>query len=177
MKQSNFSAVIDSPIGRLAIIVRHEKLTGIRFLDRRTGLAKPDGEMAARVVSQIQAYFADPDAGFDLICNMQGTDFQKKIWCRLTKLKQGQTLFYGEVAHELGTSPRAVGNACRANPIPIVVPCHRILSKTGIGGYDGDRETGKVNIKHWLLVHEGVDLGSSVNRIDKSLPSVMPSSG
>lgn len=177
MKQSNFSAVIDSPIGRLAIIVQHEKLTGIRFLDRRTGLVKPDGEMAVRVVNQIQAYFADPDAGFDLICNVQGTDFQKKIWCRLAKLKQGQTLFYGEIARELGTSPRAVGNACRANPIPIVVPCHRILSKTGIGGYDGDREAGKVNIKHWLLVHEGVNLGSSVDRIDKSLPSVMPPSG
>ena len=155
MKLSKPDAVINSPIGRLGIVVEDERLAAIRFLDRRAALVPPDGEMAARVVQQIQGYFNDANFRFDLVCKLQGTDFQKSIWSRLAKLKQGQTVFYGDIARELGTSPRAVGNACRANPIPIVVPCHRVLSKAGIGGYDGDWETGKVSIKHWLLAHEG----------------------
>ena len=65
-------------------------------------------------------------------------------------------LTYGEMAKKLDSSPRAVGNACRANPLPIIIPCHRVVSQSGIGGYGGHTEGEVLAIKEWLLHHEGV---------------------
>ena len=74
-----------------------------------------------------------------------------------TTIPPGKVMTYGEVARQLDSSPRAVGNACRANPLPIIIPCHRIVGQTGTGGYGGFRTGKVVEIKHWLLHHEGVD--------------------
>jgi methylated-DNA-[protein]-cysteine S-methyltransferase len=65
---------------------------------------------------------------------------------------------YGELARQLNTSARAVGNACRANPIPLVIPCHRVVSKSDIGGFSGSRNGAPVKSKTWLLGHEGISV-------------------
>ena len=84
----------------------------------------------------------------------QGTAFQRKVWYTLRQIPIGQTKTYGELAKELNTSPRALANACRKNPFPLIIPCHRVLAKTGIGGYAGE-VTGKlIDIKTTLLQHE-----------------------
>lgn len=83
-----------------------------------------------------------------------GTPFQQRVWRALADIPPGQTRTYGELATQLGTAPRAVGGALRANPIPIIIPCHRILAAQGLGGYAGASEEGRRR-KAWLLAHEG----------------------
>jgi methylated-DNA-[protein]-cysteine S-methyltransferase len=85
-----------------------------------------------------------------------GTPFQRRVWEAMRAIPPGRTRTYGDLAAELGTSPRAIGGACRANPCPIVVPCHRVVGATGLGGFAGDTSGHKVEVKRWLLRHEGV---------------------
>ena len=84
----------------------------------------------------------------------KGTPFQRKVWRHLQTIPMGTTQSYGEVANALNSSARAVGNACRANPFLLVVPCHRVVKKTGIGGFGGKIDGEAVAIKQWLLAHE-----------------------
>ena len=76
------------------------------------------------------------------------------MWRELKNIPSGKVVSYGELAKRLGTSARAVGNACRKNPVPVVIPCHRVVSATGIGGYAGDTSGDLLKIKSWLLQHE-----------------------
>ena len=86
---------------------------------------------------------------------MRGTPFQRRVWQALRGIPSGSTCSYGELAHELGSSARAVGGACRRNPIPIVVPCHRVAAAAGgVGGFMGQRDGEALTIKQWLLDHE-----------------------
>ncbi|MCU7939685.1 MAG: methylated-DNA--[protein]-cysteine S-methyltransferase [gamma proteobacterium symbiont of Bathyaustriella thionipta] len=91
---------------------------------------------------------------------LSGTEFQQKVWTTLLEIPVGEVRTYGGIAKELNSSARAVGNACRQNLFPVIVPCHRVVSASGIGGYAGDtldRQHGQINflnIKQWLLAHE-----------------------
>jgi len=84
----------------------------------------------------------------------QGTAFQQKVWGALLDIPSGTTMTYGELAKELQSSARAVGQACKNNPTPIIIPCHRVVSKQGKGGYLGQTEGKLAYIKTWLLQHE-----------------------
>ncbi|MDX2507460.1 MAG: methylated-DNA--[protein]-cysteine S-methyltransferase [Gammaproteobacteria bacterium] len=144
--------------------------TGPDILERKTTIAESGSfpgtvsEQAAfssKITQQINAYFLNSKYRFSLPCKLQlGTQFQQKVWQALLQIPSGQVKTYGELAKELNTSPRAVGNACRHNPFPLVVPCHRVVSASGVGGYAGDTLTtqkGAINylqIKQWLLIHE-----------------------
>jgi len=101
---------------------------------------------------QLDAYFARRLKAFDLPLRMIGTEFQKRVWARMVKIPYGETVSYGLVARELASGPRAVGTACGRNPVPIIVPCHRILATNGIGGFSGG--TG-LDTKRALLRLEG----------------------
>ena len=87
---------------------------------------------------------------------LDGTPFQRRVWQVLQKIPSGSTMTYGEVAQQIGSGARAVGNACRANPCPLIVPCHRVVGVDGLGGFSGERGGEKLEIKRWLLQHEGV---------------------
>ena len=115
-------------------------------------------EQAENIQQQLNDYFstATPISSVNLLPN--GTPFQKSVWKELCKIPLGETRTYGDIAKSLNSSPRAVGNACRKNPIAIIVPCHRVVSATGIGGYAGQTEGKQLTIKRWLLMHEGVNL-------------------
>jgi len=106
---------------------------------------------------QLRAYVKQANFKFDLPLAMQGTDFQQAVWRQLQAIPWGETLTYGDVAEQLNSSPRAVGNACRRTPVPLIVPCHRVVAKTGIGGFAGDTEGGFLPIKVQLLRHEGLE--------------------
>ena len=88
---------------------------------------------------------------------LSGTDFQRRVWQALSDIQPGAPLTYGQLAEKLGTAPRAVGGACGANPIPVIVPCHRVVSASGLGGFMRTRYLGPLNIKSWLLAHERAD--------------------
>ena len=85
---------------------------------------------------------------------LNGTAFQRRVWQALCKIPAGAPLTYGQLAQKLGTAPRPIGGACGANPIPIIVPCHRVVSASGLGGFMRTRYLGSLNVKSWLLAHE-----------------------
>jgi len=147
--------VMDSPVGRLRISTREGCLVGLDYGVRAGKQGAGSDPLHKFIEKQILAYFADPLAGFSVPLELQGTPFQQKVWRALLKIPVGKTLSYGELAGKLHTSARAVGNACRANPIPLIVPCHRIVASNGIGGFSGVTRGGPIARKRWLLQHEG----------------------
>jgi methylated-DNA-[protein]-cysteine S-methyltransferase len=149
--------LIDSPVGRLALEADGEVLTGVRWATsgEREPRAKPTGVLkeAAR---QLDRYFARKLQRFDLPLAGRGTDFQKRVWKMMCNIPYGETATYGGMAMALGSGPRAVGTACGRNPIPIIVPCHRVL---GSGGREGGFSGGQgLPTKRRLLALEGVVL-------------------
>jgi methylated-DNA-[protein]-cysteine S-methyltransferase len=147
------TGILNTPIGPLAVRWEEQTLTGVE-LEPAPGMAA-DADTPAAVRDQLAAYFADGAAGFDLPLSLGGTPFQQRVWAALRAIPAGSTRTYGELAQELGTGPRAVGGACRANPCPIVVPCHRVVAAGGLGGFAGDTSGRRLAIKRWLLQHEG----------------------
>lgn len=159
MPAHNCTAIIRLPFGVIGIHEENNVLTGIDFLPDITTEKEPETELAARVAAQLQDYASNPLAfNFDLPVKIQGTAFQQKVWRALKKIPAGEVISYGELARKLNTGARAVGNACRRNPVPLVVPCHRVVSSNGIGGFAGDRHAGWTRIKRWLLKHEGYSI-------------------
>ncbi|SDW37639.1 methylated-DNA--[protein]-cysteine S-methyltransferase [Thiocapsa roseopersicina] len=146
--------LIETPIGSIAIHWVGETLTGVD-LDPPTASADAGSEtMPSAIRQQLTAYFEQTSAGFDLPVELVGTDFQQRVWAELRRIPSGETRTYGEIARQLGSAPRAVGQACRANPCPIVVPCHRVVAVNGLGGFSGDTSGRKLDVKRWLLAHE-----------------------
>jgi len=147
--------VMNSPVGKLYIETEGEYLIGLEYHSKRALTTGPVSKTAKKVKKQIEAYFSSADHNFELPIKLNGTDFQKKVWAAMRKIPAGKACTYGEISDALKSSPRAVGNACRANPIPLVVPCHRIVAKSGIGGFGGQTKGRNINCKTWLLKHEG----------------------
>ena len=155
MQASNlYQAKIKAPFGVLGICCHDEWLTGIEFLPKDASLQAPTSLFAQSVCAQLASYFDNPDFSFSLPLKPNGTNHQNKVWQLMCAIPCGQTRQYGELAREIASSPRAVGQACGANPIPIVIPCHRVVSKTGMGGFAHHRDGYELEIKRWLLAHE-----------------------
>jgi methylated-DNA-[protein]-cysteine S-methyltransferase len=153
-----YSAVIKAPFkgafNRLGISTENEKLTGIDYLPASSKLLSASDEITNQVVAELQLYFTDSSHRFTLPIALKGTDFQQRVWRRLSMIATGKCVTYGDLAKSLSSSARAVGGACRSNPIPIIVPCHRVISANGQGGYCGELGGDKLKIKEWLLAHE-----------------------
>ncbi|WP_273543997.1 methylated-DNA--[protein]-cysteine S-methyltransferase [Nocardioides panacisoli] len=142
--------VIDSPIGPLRIVERHGAITAIEFSPFRDGDGRPRGArddahpVLAEAAKQLTEYFDRERRTFDLPLAPDGSDFQRAVWEQLTAIDYGETASYGEIAGRLGktnAASRAVGVANGANPIPIVVPCHRVIGANGtLTGYAGGVE-------------------------------------
>jgi len=132
-------------------------LCGIDFLLGQTVTQVPHTALAENVVYQLQRYLDDPQWSFDVPLHVQGTTFQRRLWLTLCDVPSGNTATYGQLVKRLGMKggAQAVGQACRRNPVPIVVPCHRILSQSGMGGYAGETTGEKLRLKQALLKHEG----------------------
>lgn len=127
----------------------------IAALDWGAGPEAAPTALLRRARAEVEAYFAGDRESFNLPLSPQGTAFQRRVWRALSGIPKGRVLTYGELAARLASSPRAVGGACGANPIPIIVPCHRVLARDGLGGYSG---AGGLATKSWLLAFEGVTL-------------------
>jgi methylated-DNA-[protein]-cysteine S-methyltransferase len=147
-------ATINAPFGQLKLIAENDVLTGIEFLLERHTLKKPVSPLLKETETQLAAYFKNPRHRFELPMKLNGTPFQQQVWKALRKIPAGAPLTYGQLAQKLGTAPRPIGGACGANPIPIIVPCHRVVSASGLGGFMRTRYLGSLNIKSWLLAHE-----------------------
>jgi methylated-DNA-[protein]-cysteine S-methyltransferase len=151
----HLSAVMDSPLGRIALYASGGRLRRIEYGVETPDDAAPAEVSAGEVLRQLRRYFRDARFPLDLPVDTAGTPFQRRVWNALRAIPSGETRTYGELAAELGTSARAVGNACRANPVPIVVPCHRVVAADGLGGFSGATAGPRLAAKRWLLAHEG----------------------
>jgi methylated-DNA-[protein]-cysteine S-methyltransferase len=150
------SSVVLTPIGLIAILTKNDKLIRVQFDARPFPHAVILTPLNERLMKDMETYFVEPNHQFEVEMDLQGTPFQKRVWEAISKIPPGTTLTYGQLAAQCGSSPRAVGNACRANPVPVIVPCHRVIAKDHIGGYVGHMNGEALDIKKWLLEHESI---------------------
>jgi methylated-DNA-[protein]-cysteine S-methyltransferase len=148
---------LETPIGRLLLAADDVGLRYVEFERRGQGeRIGPDWQRSRRhlddAIEQLEAYFAGALHLFDLPLAAEGTDFRKNVWDELVQIPYGETISYGELARRIGdpSASRAVGAANGANPLPIIVPCHRVIGANGkLTGFGGGLPT-----KQWLLAHE-----------------------
>lgn len=141
-----------SPIGPLEIKTRNRAVCSIRFLNEPAD-DKEYLPLSSNIRKQLDGYFNHQITSFDLSLAPEGTSFQKKVWQALQNIPYGATITYGELSKQIGDTKavRAVGRANGQNPIPIIIPCHRVIGKNRkLTGYAGGIER-----KKWLLRHEG----------------------
>ncbi|HHJ14433.1 MAG TPA: MGMT family protein [Gammaproteobacteria bacterium] len=159
MRPAN-DCVFDHPLaGRLGIVLAGAAICRVYFLDARTPLRSPTSAAARRARRALQAVLDDPHARPEVELQLNGTAFQRRVWAELQRIPPGRVCTYGELAQRLGSGARAVGNACRRNPVPLLVPCHRVVPVRGIGGFAGARGGRWVALKRSLLAREGVEIG------------------
>ena len=147
------SIMLDTPIGRLGITERDGKIVRVAWVasaeESPQGAPTPLLNEAKR---QMAAYFAGELEEFDLPLDPGGNALEREVFDAMSAIPYGHTRTYGDIARDLGTYGQPVGQACGANPIPVIIPCHRVLSATGLGGYSG---AGGVETKIALLKLEG----------------------
>ena len=143
------SLSISSPVGELTIEEEDDAIVAISW--GKGGLSN-GGPLLGEAARQLAAYFAGRLTDFDLPLAPAGSRFEQRVWAAMQTIPYGETRYYGDLAEAVGSAPRAVGRACGKNPIPIVIPCHRVLAKGGLGGYSGE---GGLVTKERLLTLEG----------------------
>jgi methylated-DNA-[protein]-cysteine S-methyltransferase len=138
---------VDSPIGTLLLRGDERSVSQIFLPSERPHARRSTGAVPnalTRVARQLDEYFAGSRRAFSLDFELEGTDFQRRVWMALADIPYGETVSYGELAREVGhpNAYRAVGSANGANPLPIVLPCHRVIASDGsLGGYGGGLPT------------------------------------
>lgn len=156
-----FSAKLRTPFAVLGIRTDGHAITGIEYLpmtERASASADPVARLAVR---ELERYLADPHHRFTLPLAPRGTAFQRRVWEAITAIPIGESRTYGEIARAVRSAPRAVGQACGANPIALVVPCHRVVGSQGaLGGFMNAADGDPLAIKRWLLRHEGYRFGA-----------------
>ena len=142
-------AGVDTALGRLGIRTDGDVITG---LDWQSDAPPPATPLEIEAARQLHAYFNGDLTTFNLPLAPASGDFQQRVQTAMQHIPYGRTRTYGDLAKALGTPPQPIGQACGANPIPIIIPCHRVLGTNGVGGFSG---WGGVETKIWLLRHEG----------------------
>jgi len=156
---------IASPVGHLTITERDGAIVA---LDWGAATATDSSDLLLTAAQQLDAYFYCELRTFDLPLAPAGSPFQQAVWREMLAIPRGSTRSYGELAARLDAVARAVGGACGSNPIPIIIPCHRVLAAHGrMGGYSG---RGGVVTKRFLLEHEGARLPPETAELPLDLP-------
>lgn len=172
MPKPTYSSTVSSPLGSLTVTATETAIVKLDWGSR--GASRPSfaadetpataANLLAEAARQLEIYFRDGKFQFNLPLEPAGTDFQRAVWDFMLAIPAGRTRSYGEAASAVTSvsaanaetntpNARAVGSACGANPIPVIIPCHRILAAGGdAGGYSGK---GGLETKRWLLRHEG----------------------
>lgn len=143
-------SIFNTPVGNLEVAHDEHFIFNASFTDKSGAPAQ--NQLAHLIASELKAYFDNPHHRFQLPLKPQGSLFQQKVWNTLLVIPVGRTVTYGELATKLQSSPRAVGQACKCNPLALFVPCHRVVGKHDLGGYMGNPNA--ISYKKNLLAHE-----------------------
>ena len=139
---------IDTPLGPMTVTASGGAVTALRWGNG----ARDADPLLDEAETQLTAYFSGRRRGFDLPLQVRASPLVQQVCAEMRAIPYGETSTYGTIARTLGTPAQAIGQACGANPIPILIPCHRVLAANGLGGFSGG---GGVESKVWLLRHEG----------------------
>lgn len=151
---TGYDAIIALPFGPFGIRMAGTEIRELVFLPPDTPLLEPASAAARRAADAVRAWVDDPSAPLQVELARCGTDFQQRVWAQIRSIPPGSTQTYGELAARLGSAARAVGQACANNPFPLIVPCHRVTSAHGLGGFAHARDGWLLAVKRWLLAHE-----------------------
>jgi len=149
-----YDAILDAPPCRLGAVFTGDALIRLDFLPANTPASGKHDIRVRHLAEELDAYWRNPAHEFDLLYVPAGTPFQLHVWRALMAIPPGQPTTYGTLAKRLGTAARAVGQACGANPLPILIPCHRVLAANGLGGFMHASRGAPLDVKTWLLAHE-----------------------
>lgn len=153
---AQYHAVMVAPFGAIGIRADERAVTGIHLLSgAHQAIAPRKNSIAHLACVQLMHYLDNPAYTFDLPVRLVGSKHQLDVWKAMRSIPSGETRTYGELAHDIHSNARAVGTACGRNPVPIVVPCHRVVAANGLGGFMGGKASDPLAIKRWLLAHEG----------------------
>jgi len=140
---------LHTPLGLMRITASNGAITAIDWTDSPAEDSSPELDEACR---QLTAYFNGHLTEFDLPLRVEASEFQQKVCAAIAAIPFGHTRTYGDIARDLGAPAQAVGTGCGGNPIPVIIPCHRVLGASSLGGFSA---RGGVESKVWLLRHEG----------------------
>lgn len=150
-------AIVSAPFGCVSLEADDERLLDIALHMENFDLIAPTTPLLREASQQLEAYFQDPRQAFSLSLPLVGTAYQREVWQALCSIPPGIVQSYGQIAKALASAPRAVAGACRANHFPLVIPCHRVVASHGLGGYCGAATGPYLDLKRWLLTHEGYE--------------------
>jgi len=154
-----FSAIVPAPFGAVGIRTAAGVLLEMVYLPKHFSEKEPTDALADNVAGQVQHYLAQADFRFKLPLPLIGSDFQRRVWAAIASIPRGEVRTYGQIAKQIKSAPRAVGQACGANWFPLIIPCHRVTAAGGLGGFahQDDEQGFHLGVKRWLLAHEGVN--------------------
>ena len=156
-----YAAKVRTPFAVLGLGTNGSALTRLTYLPLTEIATAPTNRVAEEAARQLERYLSDPGYRFTVALAPAGTSFQQRFWAALSAIPRGQLRTYGDVARVVRTAPRAVGQACGANRIALIIPCHRVVGAQGLlGGFMHAADGDPVAIKRWLLAHEGHRFGA-----------------
>jgi methylated-DNA-[protein]-cysteine S-methyltransferase len=155
-----WSATLRAPFATLGVRSDGHAVTGVAYLPSGERAVPPRDAVAERAVRELMRYLDDPQFRFTVPLATGGTAFQRRVWDAIAAIPLGESRTYTEVARSVGSGPRPVGQACGANRIALIIPCHRVVGSRGaLGGFMNAAAGDPIAIKHWLLRHEGYRFG------------------
>ena len=146
--------ICSAPFGAIRITASEVAVTELQFLPPGTSETPPSSALLQQAIFELQQYFENPHHRFQFPWISRGTEFQHRVWTTISQIPCGQSRTYGALAKQLKTAPQALGQACGANPCPIVVPCHRVVGQRNLGGFAHTKTDWLLHTKQWLLCHE-----------------------
>lgn len=156
---SVYDAILSAPLCRIGVRFSGDALVELSLLATAPAPRTPADSRVRHLACELDAYWADPAHTFHIPVAPQGTSFQRRVWQGLACIPAGHPVTYGALARQFGTAARAVGQACGSNPLPIVVPCHRVVAANGLGGFMHASAGAPLDVKSWLLRHESEAVG------------------
>ena len=153
IKAQQCDVFVNAPFGGVGLTIQNDCVVGIDLRCNSPSSHPIYDPLPQNVAHQIQQYFLQKNFKLDIPYAVSGTSFQKRVWKVISQIPYGHVMTYSELAKKVNSGPRAVANACGANPLPLLIPCHRVIAKNGLGGFMQGVEGG-LKIKEWLLANE-----------------------
>ena len=157
---TGWQAIVRAPVAMIGIATDGHAVTRLSYLPRGTASLRPADLLAERAARELARYLDDPSAPFTVPLAPGGTPFQRRVWEAIAAIPLGESRTYAEVARAVGSAARPVGQACGANRIALIIPCHRVVGGRGaLGGFMHAADGAPIDVKRWLLTHEGYRFG------------------